>query len=214
MFDSELEFKHDRIERVFESEFDKQNDYCAVKCVNKNGERFERDKDIDSSIELKGELLNLSELNREPNDLSLSYKYDTNRSEQRIINVEKEIYHICMDIRMPIENIKVHLQQVTNRNLVHYEFWLQNNQILQSYNTLINHCIEVMDPIQIDVEILSCIKRINITDVVIPTREIAEMVSDISPWPESSQLHNCDNVLYETEQNKNSYYLSYGTLIR
>lgn len=71
MFDSELEFKHDRIERVFESEFDKQNDYCAVKCVNKNGERFERDKDIDSSIELKGELLNLSELNREPNTIQI-----------------------------------------------------------------------------------------------------------------------------------------------
>lgn len=85
---------------------------------------------------------------------------------------ESEIICVYMDIQLPIETLKVLLQEKTKKDLTGYEVWLQNVQMLEPFKTLVDQCVKGEGLVQVNAQILDGPKRINIADVVKPTEEV------------------------------------------
>jgi len=86
---------------------------------------------------------------------------------------EDEVIAQLMDIREPLEKLKIVLQQRFNADLSDYDFWLQDSQILEPHMNLVDQCVQGEGLVQINVE-LKCeggLKKINITDVLKPPDE-------------------------------------------
>lgn len=87
-----------------------------------------------------------------------------------------DIIFVYMDIRDPIKTLKTLLEQKTGMNLLKYEVWLQNLQMLESHKNLVDQCVKGEGLVQINAQVKVADKRINIADVVKPTEEVlAEM---------------------------------------
>ncbi|XP_031640691.1 DNA-binding protein Ets97D-like [Contarinia nasturtii] len=91
---------------------------------------------------------------------------------------ESEIICIYMDIQLPIETLKVLLQEKTKKNLTNYEVWLQNVQMLEPFKTLVDQCVKGEGLVQVNAQILDGPKRINIADVVKPTEEVVNAMKN------------------------------------
>lgn len=107
---------------------------------------------------------------------------------------EIEMDYIFMDLQSPMETLKNSLQQRTNRDLSQYEVWLQNTDVLKPLQTLVDLCYEAAEVAQVNVQILNNIKRINIVDVVKPTKEI------VNAKIKCKDNIDCNIVMSEIEQ--------------
>lgn len=83
---------------------------------------------------------------------------------------DPEIIYICANIRSPIRTLKTLLQGKTDTELNDYIVWLNNVQILEQTKTLEDLCLPRESIIQVNAQIFGASKRINIVDVVRPTK--------------------------------------------
>lgn len=83
-----------------------------------------------------------------------------------------------MDIREPLATLKLLLEQRLSVELPGYEFWLQNAQMLEGHKNLVDQCVQGEGIVQINVQIQTHLKRINIIDVLKPADDYA-----VSPEP-------------------------------
>lgn len=79
-----------------------------------------------------------------------------------------------MDIREPLATLKLLLEQRLGVELPGYDFWLQNTQQLEPHRTLVDQCVQGEGLVQINVQIQTHLKRINIVDVLKPADEYAQ----------------------------------------
>ncbi|XP_055320536.1 DNA-binding protein Ets97D-like [Sitodiplosis mosellana] len=91
---------------------------------------------------------------------------------------ETEIICVYMDIQLPIETLKVLLQEKTKKDLSDYDVWLQNVQMLEPFKTLVDQCVKGEGLVQVNAQILDGPKRINIADVVKPTEEVVNAMKN------------------------------------
>lgn len=112
---------------------------------------------------------------------------------------ESEIICIYMDIQLPIETLKVLLQEKTKKNLSNYEVWLQNVQMLEPFKTLVDQCVKGEGLVQVNAQILDGQKRINIADVVKPTEEVVNAMKN-----EQGISLDSDVVMNDAEHGTNS----------
>lgn len=104
---------------------------------------------------------------------------------------EDDIIILHIDIREPIKRLKKLLEQKIAVNLTKYEFWLQDAQIvrmdigwkgqeilivfplqLEPDKNLVDQCVKGEGLVQINVQVRTASKRINIVDVLKPTDEV------------------------------------------
>ncbi|XP_031617298.1 DNA-binding protein Ets97D-like [Contarinia nasturtii] len=93
-------------------------------------------------------------------------------------HVDGELMHVYMDIKSPIVALKVILEGKTEKPIINYEIWLQNVEKIEPSTTLVDQCENGEGLVQVIVEILHDIKRINIADVVKPTEEVVNAAAD------------------------------------
>lgn len=111
---------------------------------------------------------------------------------------ETEIICVYMDIQLPIETLKVLLQEKTKKDLSGYDVWLQNVQMLEPFKTLVDQCVKGEGLVQVNAQILDGPKRINIADVVKPTEEVVNAMQN-----EQSIGVDSDIVMGEIEHGSN-----------
>ncbi|XP_026473196.1 DNA-binding protein Ets97D-like [Ctenocephalides felis] len=128
--------------------------------------------------------------------LSPTMNFLLNESEQNY--EEEDILMQHMDIREPLSTLKQLLEQRLGVELEDYEFWLQDAQMLESHKNLVDQCVQGKGPVQINVQIRTVNKRINIVDVLKPhegyleSADSAEMDADES----NIDVDNVDQVHY------------------
>ncbi|XP_016938274.3 DNA-binding protein Ets97D [Drosophila suzukii] len=113
------------------------------------------------------------------------------------IDVETEaepddIIIVHMDIREPLSMLKSLVEQKIGVCLNYYTFWLQDAQELESHKNLVDQCVKGEGLVQINVQIQTIRKRINIADVLKPTEAALaalaeEVVAQLSPPETASQ---------------------------
>ncbi|KAJ6639387.1 DNA-binding protein Ets97D, partial [Pseudolycoriella hygida] len=91
---------------------------------------------------------------------------------------EDDIIILHIDIREPIKRLKNLLEQKIAVNLTKYEFWLQDAQILEPDKNLVDQCVKGEGLVQINVQVRTASKRINIVDVLKPTDDVLAELSD------------------------------------
>lgn len=88
----------------------------------------------------------------------------------------EDIIFVYMDIRDPIKTLKTLLEEKISLNLFKYEVYLQNVQLLEPHKNLVDQCVKGEGLVQINAQVKTANKRINIVDVVKPTEEaLAEL---------------------------------------
>ncbi|XP_037049031.1 DNA-binding protein Ets97D-like [Bradysia coprophila] len=104
---------------------------------------------------------------------------------------EDDIIILHIDIREPIKRLKKLLEQKIAVNLAKYEFWLQDAQILEPDKNLVDQCVKGEGLVQINVQVRTASKRINIVDVLKPTddvlAELSEAATAAKPVPENKE---------------------------
>lgn len=83
---------------------------------------------------------------------------------------EEGIIAQLIDIREPLHNLKLILEQKLGADLSDYDFWLQDSQLLEPHMNLVDQCVQGEGLVQINVELKAegGIKKINIVDVLKP----------------------------------------------
>lgn len=88
-----------------------------------------------------------------------------------------------MDIREPLSKLRELLEQRLGVPLQEYSFTLQGNQHLQSDKNLTDQCVQGEGLVQINVDIETHLKRINILDVLKPAEDYNEEEEEALPSP-------------------------------
>lgn len=87
-----------------------------------------------------------------------------------------DVIFVYMDIREPIRKLKAQLEEKINMSLSKYDVYLQNVQLLEPHKNLVDQCVKGEGMVQINAQVITSNRRINIVDVVKPTEEaMAEM---------------------------------------
>ncbi|XP_062561327.1 DNA-binding protein Ets97D isoform X2 [Armigeres subalbatus] len=81
---------------------------------------------------------------------------------------------VHMDLRENLSTLRGLVEQRTGVSLKHYEFWLQDTQMLESHKNLVDQCVQGEGLVQINVQVQTAKRRINIADVLKPTDEVLE----------------------------------------
>ncbi|KAI4454531.1 ets [Holotrichia oblita] len=76
-----------------------------------------------------------------------------------------------MDIREPLTKLKKLLEQKLGKEFTGYTFSLQGSQILEGHKNLVDQCVQGEGLVQVNVQIQSRLKRINIIDVLKPAED-------------------------------------------
>ncbi|KAH8295317.1 hypothetical protein KR018_009946, partial [Drosophila ironensis] len=82
-----------------------------------------------------------------------------------------DIIIVHMDIREPLSKLKKLVERKIGVPLNYYSFWLQDAQELESHKNLVDQCVKGEGLVQINVQIQTIHKRINIADVLKPTED-------------------------------------------
>ncbi|KAH8367305.1 hypothetical protein KR200_005286 [Drosophila serrata] len=82
-----------------------------------------------------------------------------------------DIIIVHMDIREPLSTLRKLVEQKIDVCLNYYTFWLQDAQELESHKNLVDQCVKGEGLVQINVQIQTIGKRINIADVLKPTED-------------------------------------------
>ncbi|XP_055628913.1 DNA-binding protein Ets97D [Toxorhynchites rutilus septentrionalis] len=81
---------------------------------------------------------------------------------------------VHMDLRENLSTLRGLVEQRIGVSLKHYEFWLQDTQMLESHKNLVDQCVQGEGLVQINVQVQTSKRRINIADVLKPTDEVLE----------------------------------------
>ncbi|XP_047542481.1 DNA-binding protein Ets97D isoform X1 [Vanessa atalanta] len=83
-----------------------------------------------------------------------------------------------MDIRTRLSRLKSMLERRLNTDLSDYTFWLQDAKMLENHKTLVEQCIRGSGVVQVNIQIRSFQKKINIMDVLKPDEELLQLPQD------------------------------------
>ncbi|XP_001981625.3 DNA-binding protein Ets97D [Drosophila erecta] len=146
---------------------------------------------MDSSNDLSDELIRRLSANDALERVIASEMFEDS------IDVETEaepddIIILHMDIREPLSALKSLVEQKIGVCLNYYTFWLQDAQELESHKNLVDQCVKGEGLVQINVQIQTIRKRINIADVLKPTEAALaamaeEVAGQLSPPETASQ---------------------------
>ncbi|XP_017052603.1 DNA-binding protein Ets97D [Drosophila ficusphila] len=146
---------------------------------------------MDSSNDLSDELIRRLSVGGALEEVIASEMFEDS------IDVETEaepddIIIVHMDIREPLSMLKSLVEQKIGVCLNYYTFWLQDAQELESHKNLVDQCVKGEGLVQINVQIQTIRKRINIADVLKPTEAALaalaeEVVAQLSPPETASQ---------------------------
>lgn len=81
---------------------------------------------------------------------------------------------VHMDLRENLSTLRGLVEQRIGMSLKHYEFWLQDTQMLESHKNLVDQCVQGEGLVQINVQVQTSRRRINIADVLKPTDDVLE----------------------------------------
>ncbi|KAB0791441.1 hypothetical protein PPYR_03241 [Photinus pyralis] len=90
-----------------------------------------------------------------------------------------------MDIREPLSKLKKLLEGRLGVELPGYAFYLQGAQLLELHKNLVDQCVQGEGLVQVNLEIQTNIKRINIIDVLKPAEEYIDFESSITETEET-----------------------------
>lgn len=76
-----------------------------------------------------------------------------------------------MDIRDPLSKLKKLLEHRLGVHLPGYVFYLQDTKMLEGHKNLVDQCVQGEGLVQINVQIQTQLKRINIIDVLKPAED-------------------------------------------
>ncbi|KAK4878408.1 hypothetical protein RN001_010914 [Aquatica leii] len=93
-----------------------------------------------------------------------------------------------MDIRDPLSKLKKLLERRLGLELPGYKFCLQGNQMLELHKNLVDQCVQGEGLVQINVEIQTSLKRINIIDVLKPAEDYIDFESANTELEETSPI--------------------------
>ncbi|KAI4472758.1 hypothetical protein M0802_016518 [Mischocyttarus mexicanus] len=85
-----------------------------------------------------------------------------------------------MDIREPLSKLRNLLEQRLGGDLTDYSFWLQDAQMLECHKNLVDQCVQGEGLVQVNVQIKTIQKRINIVDVLKPAEDYIELADSNS----------------------------------
>ncbi|CAH0548617.1 unnamed protein product [Brassicogethes aeneus] len=85
-----------------------------------------------------------------------------------------------MDIREPLTKLRKLLENKLCVNLPDYAFVLQGTQALEDHKNLVDQCVQGEGLVQVNVQIQTNLKRINIIDVLKPAEDYVHVVKDES----------------------------------
>ncbi|XP_043493890.1 DNA-binding protein Ets97D isoform X2 [Polistes fuscatus] len=83
-----------------------------------------------------------------------------------------------MDIREPLSKLRNLLEQRLGGDLTDYSFWLQDAQMLECHKNLVDQCVQGEGLVQVNVQIKTVQKRINIVDVLKPAEDYIELAEN------------------------------------
>ncbi|RVE43129.1 hypothetical protein evm_012208 [Chilo suppressalis] len=86
-----------------------------------------------------------------------------------------EIIIQLMDIRTRLSKLRSMLEQRLGEDLSDYTFWLQDAKMLENHKTLVEQCIRGEGVVQVNVQIRSAERKINILDVLKPDEEMLQL---------------------------------------
>ncbi|XP_055678928.1 DNA-binding protein Ets97D [Lutzomyia longipalpis] len=98
-----------------------------------------------------------------------------------------DIIILHMDIREPLNKLRVLLEERLGQNLKYFHFWLQDAQMLEGHKNLVDQCVQGEGLVQINCQVLASSSKINIIDVLKPTDDILENSKTAPKPPESTE---------------------------
>ncbi|CAH2235449.1 DNA-binding protein Ets97D-like isoform X2 [Pararge aegeria] len=105
----------------------------------------------------------------------------------------EEVIVQLMDIRTRLSRLRSMLERRLNTDLSDYTFWLQDAKMLESHKTLVEQCIRGSGVVQVNIQIRTAQKKINIMDVLKPDEELLqlpqeeEQLQEIIPEPQAME---------------------------
>ncbi|XP_001357956.3 DNA-binding protein Ets97D [Drosophila pseudoobscura] len=106
-----------------------------------------------------------------------------------------DIIVVHMDIREPLTALKKLVEDKIDVELHYYSFWLQDAQELEPHKNLVDQCVKGEGLVQINVQIQTIQKRINIVDVLKPTDDaLADQGPEETIAPVTAQLSPPDSL--------------------
>lgn len=89
-----------------------------------------------------------------------------------------DILVMHMDIRDPLSTLRANLEQRLGVSLHDYSFWLQDSSQLESHKNLVDQCVSGEGLVQVNVQIRTDFKIINIVDVLKPADEYVDLMGN------------------------------------
>ncbi|CAH0602071.1 unnamed protein product [Chrysodeixis includens] len=86
-----------------------------------------------------------------------------------------EVIVQLMDIRTNLSRLRAMLERRLGLDLSDYTFWLQNAKMLENHKTLVEQCIRGEGVVQVNIQIRSSERKINILDVLKPDEELVQL---------------------------------------
>ncbi|KAH9630878.1 hypothetical protein HF086_014619 [Spodoptera exigua] len=80
-----------------------------------------------------------------------------------------------MDIRTNLSRLRAMLERRLGCDLTDYTFWLQNAKMLENHKTLVEQCIRGEGVVQVNIQIRTAERKINILDVLKPDEELVQL---------------------------------------
>ncbi|SPP81113.1 DNA-binding protein Ets97D [Drosophila guanche] len=106
-----------------------------------------------------------------------------------------DIIVVHMDIREPLTALKKLVEDKIDVELNYYSFWLQDAQELEPHKNLVDQCVKGEGLVQINVQIQTIQKRINIVDVLKPTDDaLADQGPEETTSTSAAQLSPPDSL--------------------
>ncbi|CAB3252555.1 unnamed protein product [Arctia plantaginis] len=87
----------------------------------------------------------------------------------------EEVIVQLMDIRTRLSRLRAMLERRLGADLSDYTFWLQNAKMLENHKTLVEQCIRGEGVVQVNIQIRTAERKINILDVLKPDEELVQL---------------------------------------
>ncbi|KAI8433269.1 hypothetical protein MSG28_015339 [Choristoneura fumiferana] len=91
----------------------------------------------------------------------------------------EEVIVQLMDIRTRLSKLRSMLERRLGLDLTDYTFWLQDAKMLENHKTLVEQCIRGEGVVQVNVQVRTAERKINILDVLKPDEELVALPGPI-----------------------------------
>ncbi|KAL0858705.1 hypothetical protein ABMA27_011186 [Loxostege sticticalis] len=100
--------------------------------------------------------------------------FDTGDDEDTMQSNEssEEVIVQLMDIRTRLSKLRAMLENRLGADLSDYTFWLQDAKMLENHKTLVEQCIRGEGVVQVNIQLSTAERKINILDVLKPDEEV------------------------------------------